>query len=170
MNAFLRAASCAAGLALAFHGIEYFSPDRLTVPLSTAATQVQALAVSSDEREPVDDAQFTLLLRMTRRRQAVLDLIGRRITLREAVACFRDLENTMSASQQLRLRLTFPARSDAEHFYLEILAHAVAELRGHDSRCRALMDYLRPQVKEAASWSPEVSIPAVVLDRDYLMP
>jgi hypothetical protein len=167
MNALVRIASCAAGLAIAFYGLQWVSPDRVAAPLSSAAAPIRALAGS--EEGTVHEEKSPLLQRVEKRRQVIVDLIGQRIMLREAVARFSELESSLPPSQQLRLRQAYPGRSNGEHYCWHILANAAAALEGHPEQAEKLMDYLRPQLREASSWSPNVSVPPVILQKPYAL-
>ena len=168
MNAVVRIASCAAGLAVAFYGLQWVSPDRLAAPLSSAAAPFCALAGSEERGQgTLDEKRSALLERVEKRRQVILDLIGQRIMLREAVARFSELESSLPPIQQLRLRQAYPGRSNGEHYCWHILANAAAALEGQPEQAEKLMNYLRPQLREASSWSPIVSVPPVILQKPY---
>ena len=143
MNAMMRAALCAGIFIMAVQSIEWFSPGLLGKGLPSQSAPAQPVAEPEEREGKLENERLAVLARVTKRRLIIDQLINRRLMLREAAARFSELETGLSPALQLQCRLAFPARSDGEHFCMEVVAHAAMELREQPVRARQLVAYLR---------------------------
>ena len=157
MNAFMRLAACMGTLVLAFHGLEMLS--------ATLDGYGVAERWSKDAGTPTLEEQRQAVLARTQARLRILGKLAERsLTLPQAAARFQQLENAMSPVQQLYCRQVYPARSDKEHFCLEVIAHAT-HLQINAASRRELVRDLQKQLEEGLAGHPfrlSVSAPSAM--------
>jgi hypothetical protein len=163
MNALLRFSACASGLVLIGAGLTLAQPGWTTelVPdLCELPREWRVLEVEARRTADLDNSQAALLQRIEAKAQVVEELIEQRLTLLEAAARFRDLDNRPPSFHWDSFRAGVPGATDDEKHCHEVLDAMQSLLFGGDA-CHAaslkaqLEDVLRQHQQQGTLRLPQ---------------